>query len=133
MTYGVPSPVERPPTTKTPCANACREARWPRGLRQARTLLVGMILLLLVGLAALAGLPHLNLRRPCPALTTMARVLGLSQLTLAPSGRPWRLPEGLHPGVDLRFAPGLIALDADLKSGSVFRVIDPGTDVPSPP
>jgi hypothetical protein len=92
--------MDLPPVDKSdPCPAPCQGARYLLG--------IAITLTVLIGLAISAD----RLRRmPSHQETTTAWVaaLPLSGPAWWPAGSPMRHPEMVHPGVDLRFSPGLV-------------------------
>jgi hypothetical protein len=87
-----------------------KKYRGPAPCRTARRLLVIAVsasVLLFLGTAAdrLLRVDHQNDN----AIIWM-RTMNLSAPALWPAGSPMRHPETLHPGVDLRFSAGLVAI-----------------------
>ncbi len=79
----------------------------PRLCRSARHLLI--IAISATALVFLATAADLLLRVPRQDDTavTWMKTLSLSAPALWPAGSPMRHPETVHPGVNLRFSPGL--------------------------
>jgi len=81
-------------------------APWPAPCRRARRLMaMAAAATLLFSLAIVADL-FCRTPRQTAAAGQWIRALCLSGPALWPSGSPLRHPETVHPGVDLRFAPG---------------------------
>ena len=77
-----------------------------RGARRLLLLAVGATLL--IGLTAAADL-LLRATRQDEAAGAWMKALTLSAPALWSAGNPLRHPETVHPGVDVRFSPGLTA------------------------
>lgn len=73
----------------------------------SRSLLITAIALTVLSLVIVTV--HCLIRGPIPTPSDRAcfRALDLSSLSLTPSGSPWRNPDMLLPGVDLRYSPAL--------------------------
>jgi hypothetical protein len=91
----------------------------------ARNILLGSW----VATAALLGLmvldSSLRSSREHPFGQPLVERLWLSNLSVVPSGRPFRNPQALHPGVDLRFSPLLPPVEAE-PAGLLLTRPDPG-------
>ena len=80
---------------------------WPAPCRGARRLLG--VVAVASGLIAAAVATHLtwSASRPIEEAEAWMRAFSLSAPALWPAGSPLRHPETLHPGIDLRMAPGM--------------------------
>jgi hypothetical protein len=82
-----------------------------------------------VATAALLGLMVLDssLRSSLehPFGQPLVECLSLSSLSVVPSGSPFRNPEGLHPGIDLRLSPLLPPVEPE-PGGLLLAKPDPG-------
>lgn len=92
-----------------PAPYVVNDYRCPAPCRGARRLLIMAISVsvLLVGITA-ADL-FLRVDHQNDGARAWMKTMTLSAPALWPAGSPMRHPETVHPGVDLRFSPGLMA------------------------
>jgi hypothetical protein len=80
---------------------------YPAPCREARRLLILVICVSLLFILAIAADISLRTAHQDEAARAWVTALTLSAPALRPAGDPRRHPETRHPGVDVRFAPGL--------------------------